>query len=392
MYADIVPALKPPTSQIDGRSIADYIAYSVLLHLADGWTFLSRGLEAVKAGDGDTAIHMGYYAELRGAMSLLAAEGVGVFDRRHAAVDTSYGTSDLVGPGTHTIVWELLKEWGNDTNRSPSILEAIVVEQRPISDWLTQAGRIPTVQHVIANNWLTQWSLDLRQFSEDRDARNQASYRPHRIAPSSGGYAGTSSRIVDPLLNVWDSLEPTSDPGGAAIDRSLLGRALSLVFDRANQPVLAWHKFIDDRLAAASFDLRQFLKRPASNYDPILGWASQSSTPAYANAVIARATLLLRVACGLCALRLEQALVKKDHLRFWWDQMGQESGYWMRGDEPATFADLWNDIDYAVVEVKNTIKGSSSPIAVLDLHKTFAPYVALTQYSRALLWMLRFSP
>ena len=230
MYADIVPALKPPTSQIDGRSIADYIAYSVLLHLADGWTFLSRGLEAVKAGDGDTAIHMGYYAELRGAMSLLAAEGVGVFDRRHAAVDTSYGTSDLVGPGTHTIVWELLKEWGNDTNRSPSILEAIVVEQRPISDWLTQAGRIPTVQHVIANNWLTQWSLDLRQFSEDRDARNQASYRPHRIAPSSGGYAGTSSRIVDPLLNVWDSLEPTSDPGGAAIDRSLLGRAFVVGF------------------------------------------------------------------------------------------------------------------------------------------------------------------
>ena len=100
VYADPTGALWPNNVGIDGSSLAEYIACSIPLHLADGWTFLARGLDAIKAGDSDSAIHMAYYAELRAAMSLLAGDGVGVFRSRHVAIEANYATSDLVNLGT----------------------------------------------------------------------------------------------------------------------------------------------------------------------------------------------------------------------------------------------------------------------------------------------------
>src|SRR3954452_380716 len=59
-----------------GRNLAQYVAASGPLHAVDGWAFLSRALEACAKGDPDAARHLGYYAELRGALSLLASQGV----------------------------------------------------------------------------------------------------------------------------------------------------------------------------------------------------------------------------------------------------------------------------------------------------------------------------
>ena len=180
-YADVVTALRDTNKALQAGPLAEYIAYSVPLHVADGWTFLARALDAVKAGDSDSAIHMAYYAELRAAMSLLASEGVGIFDQRHVAVGLNNSMTDWRRMGTHRATWHLMEAWGNDYHRSATILDAIKVEQRTINEWFDEANILSSVQPIVAGQWLKEWSLDIDTFRKDRDLRNQVSYRPTKI-------------------------------------------------------------------------------------------------------------------------------------------------------------------------------------------------------------------
>src|SRR5690349_14073304 len=45
--------------------INQFLAASSLSHLLDGWMYLSNSVDALLNGDEATAIHLGYYAELR---------------------------------------------------------------------------------------------------------------------------------------------------------------------------------------------------------------------------------------------------------------------------------------------------------------------------------------
>ncbi len=69
------------------RQMAQYVAASVILHCNDGWSYLGRSLSALLRGDPHRARHLAYYAELRGAMSLLASNGIGVFNKQHFVID-----------------------------------------------------------------------------------------------------------------------------------------------------------------------------------------------------------------------------------------------------------------------------------------------------------------
>ena len=387
-YADVAGALWPPSVGVDGVPLAEYIAYSIPLHVADGWTFLARALDSVKAGDIDSAIHMAYYAELRAAMSLLATEGVGVFDRRHVAIGSNYAITDLVNQGTHRVVWELLSAWGSDPGRSPTILDAIRVEQRTISDWLQVAQISQSVQHVVAGNWLNEWSVDLQRFSKDREARNEVSYRPHRLVATNIPVPGIRYRVVDPLLRIWDSLEPSPDLGGVALDTELLARALSYAFDRPSRSIPEWEHFVDQNLQPASGVLKATLKGPLANSGRIFSWAQQSSFPPTANAIIARATLLLRIANAVCAQLLHQLQITRMDLEFWWQPVGEEYGLWSNGYEPVDFADLWWDVEDAIVRIENTVGQSNSLTGMSPIHSMVGTEVTLTQYSRALFWLL----
>ena len=388
VYADVVGALRPNSKGIDGLSLAEYVAYSIPIHMADGWTFLARGLDAVKAGDVDSAIHMAYYAELRAGMALLAAEGVGVFRSRHVAIGSNYATSDLIGIGTHDAVWALLKEWGADAHRSPTILDAIRVEQKTISEWLDEANIGQPAQSVVASTWLKEWSIDLQRFSDDHDARNEVSYRPRRIVGTNVPVPDIKSRVVEPLLRIWDSLEPSPEQGGAAIDVELLARALSYAYDRANRTIPEWNNFVDRELQSASPALRALLKQPLGSTHRIVSWAQQSSFPPTGNAVLARATLLLRIANAVCAQRLNQSQIGWAEIEFWWKPLGREYGLWTDGNEPEDFGDLWEDVRDARLRLESAIGSCSPPIEMQKIHSTFGTEAAITQYPRALFWLL----
>src|SRR5438067_355249 len=69
------------------RHLSQYISASCLLHCADGWSYLGKAIVLLLRGDPHRCRHLAYYAELRAAMSLLAADGIGIFNNTHFVFD-----------------------------------------------------------------------------------------------------------------------------------------------------------------------------------------------------------------------------------------------------------------------------------------------------------------
>ena len=395
-YLDVITALEPKSKQIDGAKLAEYIASSIPLHVADGWVFLSRAFDAIKCGDRNTAAHLAYYAELRAAMSLLASEGIGVFNNRHVAIGQQMAPTDWANigsnrgrrVGTHYATWELLGSWADDPGRAPTILTAITVESRTISDWFDQAGVAQSVQHLVARQWLKSWSIDLQYFPIDRDLRNHTSYRPSKITSASATAVDIGTDVVDPLLQTWDALVPSVDAGGAAIDRALLSRALSLAYDRPNRSEGDWNNFVDRLQGIASSTLQSQLKDSGLGGFYVLNRADDPSRTPMTRSVLSRATLLLRIANGVCAQRLANAQVTKADLEFWWTRVGEDEGLWARGAEPEPFADLWTEVDGAIDETEMALASIGAPREMVKISQVLSREVTLTQYSRAALWLL----
>ena len=392
VYADVVGALQNTSSGVDGVSMAEYISYSAPLHLADGWSFLARAFEALKAGDANGAVHMGYYAELRAALSLLASEGVGVFRDRHVAVNDQQQPTDYRAAGTHVAAWRLLDAWANDGVRSANLLDVIKVEQKSIREWFDEAGIWPQVVGMLGREWLQQWSIDLSTFTQDRELRNQVSYRPAGISSAANPPANLVQDVVEPLLSIWDSLAPSGFPGEAVIDQALMSLALSYFRDKKNYSLLGWTDLINHLFESASQTLKSTLVNSSTHPSAILTWAQDKSDPPSTNSVLSRATLLLRLANAMCAERFEHASVVKEDLRFWWDRVGQDCGFWATGDEPEIFDDLWFQVQDASREVRSEMAQKATPISMVDLNGILGPRVPLTQHQRALLWMLRLDP
>ena len=320
-------------------------------------------------------------------MSLLASEGVGVFDRCHVAITCSFDSYYLKGKGTHRVTWELIDSWANDLRRVATLLTAVKVESRMIDDWFDEANIAQSVQHLVARDWLESWSVDIGNFEVDHRFRNHASYRPSTISPSSMVAVDTTTEVIDPLIQTWDALEPSSEAGGAAIDRVLLFRAFALAHNQPSANSDTWIALVDRLQGVASASLQAQLKDQATKDNYILKWADCSSDPPPTQAVLARATLLLRIANGVCAQRLEIAQVTKKDLLFWWTRFGENGGLWLSGAEPDSFADLWGEVDYALDDVEEALGLIHPPKPMATIIPIFGRNVALTQFSRVPLWL-----
>ena len=213
------------SSVIDGPRLGEYIASSALLHLSDGWNYLSRAFDAASSGDRGSAYHLAYYAELRAAMSLLANEGIGIFNTRHIALDDHLQPTEFKAKGrplgTHKATWSVLSAWSRETNRSGSLLEAITIESRSLSDWLAAVGVVYPSRQLVARKLLRAWSVDLKILSRDSDRRNEMSYRPSRIRSPAPQAVNACLEVVNPVLEFWVELEPEIGRGNIALDLAL---------------------------------------------------------------------------------------------------------------------------------------------------------------------------
>ena len=219
---------------IDGPKLGEYIACSAPLHLADGWNYLSRAFDAACRGDRSSAYHLAYYGELRGAMSLLATEGIGIFNRRHIALNQHLEPTEFKRnrrKGTHHATWLLLSAWSRELGRSERLLRAITIESKSLSDWLAAVGVVEPSRQFVARKWLSSWSVDLRILSADPRRRNEMSYRPSRIRSQSSQPVNPRSELANPIFDSWEELQPDISSASAALDLSLLRQALILAIE-----------------------------------------------------------------------------------------------------------------------------------------------------------------
>jgi len=391
----------------DEGQLKQYIAASALPHCTDGWSFLGRALNALQNGHAGAALHFAYYAELRAAMSFLATRGIGIFDKKNCVVvnpRTKAGQppapSCLSVPGsTHQITWAALEYWGSiATFGSADFLLGLVSPAGlPMLDWLSEYGT--AVPSHLGRKWLKDWGLDLKQFGEDRNLRNQVSYRPGDLHNPPSLPAATASLF---LIDFWHLFEPSAARFDG-IDRHILRNSLELDFQgrtgRKAQGDAVYRQEVDRMVDAlrppgVKKDWLDFLTRITQSETPrLLTLAATKSdllTPEHHLQVVSRAALLLRLATGACEALRRDVLVDRQDLRFWWNSFGMRRGLWSAIDEPQNCSDLWSDIDLALQEERNWYAANSAANPSYSQWRTerASDFLVMGQCERISLWGL----
>ena len=379
----------------DHAQLAEYVAASAIIHCFDGWSYLGRALEAEMAGDPDAARHLGYYAELRAAMSVLAGNGIGVFKRKHIIVIAPQKCL-LIPPkpaqATHYFAWEALKAWANSPAGHDILFQVIRPGGIPLQEWL---NHFRVGSDFIASKWLEQWGLDLSQLTMDRDARDLASYRPTTFtSPGPRPIVDT----METIQQFWEICEPEAVGGFPVLDRHLLRRSLALVNEGTDRDDPQARNLYESQINTMldALDPKELLPDQWAKFlkyenlqdiPSIIQDAEEkkdSSHLDHSKQVLARATLLLRVATGSSADLLSEAgpTVKED-LAFWWSSAAVRRRLWSEDDEPASFIDLWQDVDEVIDAVD---QWPQDYYTLWSNHAREAAILATTE--RAFLWGL----
>ena len=381
------------------KSLREYIAASSLVHCYDGWSFLGRAFEAELSGDPDTARHLGYYAELRGSMSLLASNGIGVFNTQHVIVNNSRNCEKVGGGGTHNFAWDALVHWGASTQGVSTVLSSVRPGSIPLQEWF---DHYPASFSNITTSWLRDWGLDLSRLTDDRAARNNASYRPTAFTTAGPAPIETT---VHALLRFWKLFEPNGIGEFPILDSHLLLRALEVTFRQSHsnnrsrhQAKLQYKQKISQMLhgvnpSGMSLDRwESFLTSARGVVDfSLLEDASQTTESDHidhSRQVLARATLLLRVATGSVAEQLRGISEIGDKLGFWIEKPSTCHRMWPVDTPPDSSIDLWPDVEIASQAVSDWINNESHPSHFQLLQSCGANAINLSATERAALWGL----
>jgi hypothetical protein len=351
----IVSELRAGNVQNAGH-LSQYIAASSLLHCADGWSYLGKSILALLRGDPHRCRHFGYYAELRAAMSLLAAQGVGVFDKKHVIINRKNSIAPFTGSyGTHQFAWDSLKCWSTSPASGNVFAKLIRPNGLSLDEWMAPLGGGIAVAPQ-AENWFQQWGMDLKIGLDDRNSRNESSYRPDGL-PNPWYLDGKEA--VTFIHGLWLILEPSEDSRFSAIDRHILRIALEQSFKgrhgkASTSAPQKYRQFVASILTPLNFSPEvekwwmDFLARKIHKIDPEIFSSSRESpnkrSTSHAS-IISRATLLLRVASGAALGLLQSASLNADATMFWWNNLGVARGLWDGAKSADQLTDLWADID-----------------------------------------------
>jgi hypothetical protein len=362
---EVVKRLKAdhPLNAERKRNLAQYIAASAVLHANDGWGYLGRSIACLMTGDAHRALHLAYYAELRAGISLLAAGGIGIFNRQHFIISGANTTARLQsGGGTHEIAWAALEFWSLQPSSGTLFAKLVRPEGRTLDEWFLPHGGSGTLAPQ-ARQWFLQWGMDLSFAIKDRNARNESSYRPDGIPTS---WTVSPSAALDFVQNLWAALEPSKPSSFEGIDRHILRLALERHFHgltntRPSPQNAAFAGLVRDTVTAQGFSAaaetrwRNFLLRSSVPSDPtiFINSALQPGNPTTDHfAVISRAVLLLRLATGSAHDLLQQAGFDATALAFWWQSVGEARGLWNPASPPAALDDLWADVQDTLSDIQ----------------------------------------
>lgn len=345
-----------PHHRVRPGELSQYIAASGPLHCADGWSYLGHAINAHIMGDRDTSRHLAYYAELRAALSLLATQGIGVFNHNHFVIVERNHVEQLSSHGgTHSITWDILAEWsttGGGT-RCADLLGRILRPARiPLETWFAEMSL--SSWQPVAKSWINLLGYDLKILRDDHNARNDSSYRPTRLHPTR---QLTCHEAVSAVVEILRLLEPSPGLPFGNIDQYLLREVIEESFfattdRRPRQAPRRFDALLSRTVVRMNLDPMtemwlRFLRRvEAPNGSLLLNLAKKEKNQARPEghlSIIARALLLLRVAAGAVDKMLSDAGVGFEELEFWWGSYGTDRGLWTAAPAATGVADIWED-------------------------------------------------
>lgn len=366
--------------------LGQYIAASVPLHLVDAWSYSGQALYAQVCGLPEVALHLGYYAETRATMSLLASQGIGVFARHHCVVEASGNIVFLPVEqihGTHVAIWAYLDHWLKSRDASAILGEVIRPYTVPLEEWIQ---KLPCTTggnwNRVAANLVHGFGLDLERLAKDRGLRNRASYDPSELL---GFHRPDNSETVEFVLNTVQTLEPSGVGAGFGIlDQQLLGHAIDQQFEASTgkKPLEDFDRYrnvIDTMLANVSSEqsvgviTRQFLidERYRSGRQSLVQRASISEDNGDPRPLLSRAAVLLRVATGTAQVFMRVSNIKLDISGSWWEERARGIGLWNDGERPEEMIDIWADVDIALEELESWYQNGGRQTRDLFTKKAF---------------------
>ena len=377
---DISSALKNDLANgtVDHSALAQRIAASVPSHVIDGWTYLGRAVHCLVRGDTRTSVHLGYYAELRAALAIMAAEGIGIFNRHHFIIDKNMESQRLcrsasapMESGTHSFIWPVYRWWYTQKTSSELVAEIIRPGGVSIGQWLNSANRQSIYLPASTGEWLRDWGIDLKRMNQDTKARNASSYGPSAIH---NWQVIEGAAALDGVKSLWGLFRPHPSSSFHEFDRLLLHRILRTMFAGLSSRIegsKGWHldfrAFVDNLLeeqgmSQVSEDHRanwkEYFCTDKVEHANLLVSASRQSTAeteSYPMELLSRAALLMRIATGSCSLHLTENGIGWERFEFWLDDIGVRRGFWEEGAYPENPTDLWTDVQEALQKLDDAL-------------------------------------
>lgn len=350
-------------ANVPHQQAIEAVAAAAPNHCIDGWSYASRALSAVLAGDGHAARHLAYYAQLRAGLSILANLGIGIFNRTNFVVTTA-GTivrldtppsSRPTGPGlgTHEVVWESLRQWALGVHTSRVFLDLVKIRGTSLKECLDAIW--PGMPSTGAATALIEaWGVDLRRGQDEHRYRNISSYSPQAMNPLAA-IAPDGLRFIQ---GFWNLFEPTTGSSFDNLDRFLL-RSLLLKQHRTITNNMNYaNGSIGTRYGELPASIRslasvEFLTNAQQPRSPeLLQHANSTALPAQATEMLARAFLLLRAATAFTHSSFVEAGVScaGGDLRAWIDPWAEARGFWSPTNPLADPIDLWADVAVAMID------------------------------------------
>ncbi len=269
------------------------LAVDALVHLTEGWRFLSAALSSILSNAPAQAIHFAYYAELRAAISLLSSHGMRINNGNNSYLElggASKKDSSWQRLPTHKVVWQLWEAWA----KTPSA-DAVLLDHLKILPSVTVRHLKASVGRVATNPTLTRWALDL-SMGDEHKARNEASYQTPTARVSLQCMQIDDFEFVRDL---WALAEPTGF--GLRFEQELVRYLIDEELKDAvgTDPILQadWRRRLVDDLERTSGTPRETLDsffNDHSSPSPIFQLAFDTKVKS-AN-MVARAFFLLRLA------------------------------------------------------------------------------------------------
>ncbi len=392
-------------NNIFSQELNEYIAASVLLHALDGWSYFGRAINSLFIGDVSIAKHLLYYSELRSAMSILAAQGIGVFDGKHFIIETPELSNPFPSQrrskyATHNFVWDALDYWINNLNAVSSVLNIIKLDSISLENWLSSFGINEGMKQELTVNWLKYIGFDLNLFKSDKNARNEVSYRPTTI---NGVAIFDYKKILNEVVFCWNLCEPKSYYGLPKIDEMIISEFFYIFFEQITGPIIQNINEFKEKLGK-SFDMIGIAEERKRHWLDIISNGQninkvrkifnfikikERTDNNFIIGMLYRALFLLRISIIYCEELVKDSRITKNDLEFWWSQIGYNYGLWNDHNSIEHFSDLWEDVLEELEKLNGLLSESSDDIQQYDIYNNLQISIAkLSSFERVHLWSI----